>query len=103
VSKTISFPSYDALDAALLEELRRRGPLTTTQAYAILADRFGLDKDHRTITRFEYSGKHADGYPATDAQSEWENQVQWARRHLKDKGLLQPTKRGVWAAADNVG
>src|SRR5262249_43998578 len=54
--------------------------------YDVLADFFQLSDLERRETFLD------EGKP----RSRWENMVRWARRSLKDKGLLASAAHGVW-------
>ena len=61
-------------------------PITPSEAYRALADRFGLTQEERT--RLMDNGKDIH----------WENRVRFARRKLKDAGKLNNNlSRGWWA------
>ena len=61
-------------------------PVTLSEAYLRLADRFGLTREERT--RLMPNGKDIH----------WENRVRFARRKLKDAGKLDTSQpHGKWA------
>ena len=92
-----SFGNYDRLSHPLpsesdviaeLEEYltKAQRPITPSEAYRALADRFGLTQEQRT--RLMPNGKDIH----------WENRVRFARRKLKDAGKLDEAQpRGKWA------
>lgn len=90
------FPKYQEIELPLLFEIAIRGgsvkPIDHDQygrsLYDALADYFNLSEDARIFLIFE-----KDGTP----RSKWENMVRWARKELKEKGLITSSKRGVWS------
>ena len=92
------FPKYGEIEQPLLDELRRRGgkarPTDLDRegrtVYDALADHFGLSEDTRGASIIE------NGI----ARSKWENMVRYARRALKDKGLVDTPQHGVWRVVE---
>jgi restriction endonuclease Mrr len=83
----MDYPSQTDVEAALVDELRRRGqPCRPQNLYGILADRFDLSAAQRTAVR-----------PDRGNEFLWNNKVQWARRRLVDDGVMVREPRGLWA------
>jgi restriction endonuclease Mrr len=88
------FPTYREIEQPLVDELRRRGgrarPADKDRngrtIYDALADHFGLSAEARAATIYE-KGVH---------RSKWENMVRYARRRLKDDGVVETPSHGVW-------
>lgn len=90
----MSLPSYNDVDEPLLYLLYTTGGeehcMLSSETYGPLADFFDLTEEDRKKTRHDVFG---------DKRRElaWANMVQWARRRLKDAGLLDKNAgRGVW-------
>ncbi len=89
------FPKYHEIELPLLFELTLRGGEARPSApdqygrsvYDALADYFGIPKEARDFLIYESNGT---------PRSKWENMVRWARKELKDQGLLTSSKRGLW-------
>jgi len=88
------FPKYGEIEKPLLDELRRRGgrarPTDRDKqgrtVYEAVADYFALSEEARGASIIE------NGV----ARSKWENMVRYARRALKDKGLVDTPVHGIW-------
>src|SRR5690606_31591390 len=65
------------------------GAIHAADAYAPLANFFGLDDRSRVFSREEKFGDNRD-------EPYFNNLVQWARQNLIDRGDLHSTKRGIW-------
>jgi restriction endonuclease Mrr len=79
-------PSETEVIAELEDYLTKaHRPVTSSEAYLALADRFGLTREQQTRLM-------------PDGRVHWENRVQFARRKLKDAGKLDVSQpRGKWA------
>ncbi len=86
-AKALGLPTYNDIEAALLQHLNKVGAVVPAKVYGPLADEFALDFEQRTTSRPDNS------------TPVWNNRVQWARRALKDKGYLSPRLR-VWELND---
>jgi restriction endonuclease Mrr len=93
------FPAYQDIELPLLRELIRRGGSSEPSdfdsngqsVYMALADHFELSQDERNEDIVE------GGKP----RSKWENMVRWAIRKLKEQGLVESPRHGLWAATDD--
>jgi len=84
-------PDAQVRPALLVALLRHGGPTATLlppQAYALLADQFGLTEEQRTRLR-----------PGTGDVA-WKCRVQWARRRALEQGLITANNRGTWTLTD---
>ena len=92
------FPTYREIEQPLVDELRRRGgrarPADKDRSgrtvYEALADHFRLSPQARAAVIYERG----------IARSKWENMVRYARRRLKDDGLVSTPEHGVWQVCD---
>ncbi|MEO6091792.1 MAG: winged helix-turn-helix domain-containing protein [Novosphingobium sp.] len=73
----------DVTDALLALLYRRNEWIEPAEAYAKLAEHLGLDKSALALTM-------------SDGRNHWQNRVQWARKELVDRGLLDNSRRGFW-------
>lgn len=79
----LKLPSQSVTETALLLYLWEVGEAIPRDVYPVLADMFGLSTQQRTATRSDNSTPR------------WNNRVQWARKALKDKGLITDDLR-IW-------
>lgn len=86
----MAYPSYQAIEAALERELRKRGvPTKPKDLYDNLAEAFGLSQEERLRARY-------DGQPGRV----WWNRVQWARRKLVEQGVMVKRPYKPWALTE---
>lgn len=80
-------PTESEVIAELEEFLSQaKRPVSPSEAYRALADRFGLTQEQRTRLMPNGNDIH------------WENRIRFARRKLKDAGKLDGAQpRGKWA------
>lgn len=90
---SMHFPPYEDIEGPLLCHILFHGgseyEVRARDTYRPLADFFGLS----------HSERHEVLEDGTN-RSKWNNMVQWARRKLKDRGLLAATAHGVWRLSD---
>jgi restriction endonuclease Mrr len=94
VSINDMFPGYEDIELPLLLELVRRGGSSRPSdrdsedrtVYDSLADVFNLTQEEPE-EQFMDDGK---------SRYRWENMVRWAKRKLKDGGLVDSPRHGVW-------
>jgi restriction endonuclease Mrr len=85
-------PNAEVRPALLLALLSHGGASATLlppQAYALLADQFGLTQEQRTRLR-----------PGT-GDIAWNCRVQWARRRGLEQGFIIANNRGAWTLTDS--
>jgi restriction endonuclease Mrr len=90
------FPMYREIEQPLVDEIRRRGGNVHPRdkdshgrtVYEALADHFKLTDEARGASIME------NGKP----RSKWENMVRFARRKLKDDGIIAEAPHGCMAA-----
>ncbi|WP_324263093.1 winged helix-turn-helix domain-containing protein [Altererythrobacter sp. H2] len=73
----------DVTDALLAFLYRQNDWIKPSVTYSALSDHFGL-------TSAALSAAMNDG------RNHWENRVQWARKELVDRGLLDNSRHGFW-------
>lgn len=73
----------DVTDALLAFLYRQNDWIKPSVAYSALSEHFGLTVD-------------ALNAPMNDGRNHWENRVQWARKELVDRGLLDNSRHGFW-------
>jgi hypothetical protein len=91
-------PKYNEIQHPLLSELLRRGGAARPSdedasgydVYEALSRYFNLSDADQSMRIYE-NGK---------ARPKWQNMVRWARNDLRKLGLLDSTRRGVWALTD---
>ena len=88
-----SFPGYEDIEDPLLCFVLFHGgsnhEVRASDSYRPLADYFGLSDSERHEVLDDNSGR-----------LKWNNMVQWARRKLKERGLLAHAAHGVWKLSD---
>ncbi|WP_313074357.1 restriction endonuclease [Melaminivora sp.] len=78
----MTIPKFNAIKAALLDELQDGQPHLLRELVPVLARKFELTPE-------DLATRHASG------ALKFENLVRWARQHLKDDGTIQTPARGV--------
>ena len=93
------YPRDDKIAIALLRYIFEHGgddyEVRARSTYKPVADHFGLSAEERTRTRDEEYGSGRD-------EPAWNNRVQWARRTLKKRGLLAPSRHGYWRLSEKA-
>jgi 5-methylcytosine-specific restriction enzyme A len=94
----MSFPRYSELESSLLRFIYDHGgtkhKIRSRDAYAPLAESFGLNSAELALTRNDVSG---DG----NSTPIWNNRVQWARNSLRKAGLLEDSPVGYWQLSES--
>jgi len=73
----------DVTDALLAFLYRQNDWIKPSAAYSNLSEHFGLTSAALAATM-------------NDGRNHWENRVQWARKELVDRGLLDNSRHGFW-------
>ena len=88
-NRRIFLPTALEIEPVLLKFICAKKSINTSEAYVEIANFFKISEEEKNIR--VRSGK----------EPQWQNNVRWARRFLKEKGYLKTnSEKGIWEISD---